>query len=108
MGIEHKILRLSSNGPYLCLPRDRIFAPFDSCPSHRLEIDHVRHLPTQSKPSYRLILETETDSKLFEDEEETTSDAEVEKIEPEVEKHVEKVAKSRIEEDSDIESNPKS
>ena len=67
----------------------------------------MRHLPTQSKPSYRLILETETDSKLFEDEE-TTSDAEVEKIEPEVEKHVEKVAKSRIEEDSDIESNPKS
>ena len=67
----------------------------------------MKHLPTQSKPSYRLILETETDSKLFEDEE-TTSDAEVEKIEPEVEKHVEKVAKSRIEEDSDIESNPKS
>ena len=111
--IEHKILRLSSSAPssgeYLCLPRDRIFAPFVSCPSHRLELDHVRNLPTQSKPSYRLILETESDSKLFEDEE-TTSDAEVEKIdEPEIEiKNVEK-SKSRAEQDSDeLETNPKS
>ena len=111
--IEHKILHLSSNTPssgdYLCLPRDRIFAPFVSCSSHRLELDHVRNLPTQSKPSYRLILETETDSKLFEDEE-TTSDAEVEKIdEPEIEiQNVEK-SKSRIEQDSDeLETNPKS
>ena len=111
--IEHKILRLSSSAPssgdYLCLPRDRIFAPFVSCSSHRLELDHVRNLPTQSKPSYRLILETESDSKLFEDEE-TTSDAEVEKIdEPEIEiQNVEK-SNSRVEQDSDeLETNPKS
>ena len=109
--IEHRILRLSSSAPssddYLCLPRDRIFAPFVSCPSHRFELDHVRNLPTQSKPSYRLILETESDSRLFEDEE-TTSDAEVEKIdEPEIQ-NVEK-SKGRIEQDSDeLETNPKS
>ena len=108
--IEHKILRLNPIAPssveYLCLPRDRIFAPFVSCQSHRLEIDHVRNLPTQSKPSYRLILETETDSKLFEDED-TTSDAEVEKIEPQIEKI--QSGENRVEQDSDeIESNPKS
>ena len=109
--IEHKILRLSSSAlssdDYLCLPRDRIFAPFVSCPSHRFELDRVRNLPTQSKPSYRLILETESDSRLFEDEE-TTSDAEVEKIdEPEIQ-NAEK-SKGQIEQDSDeLETNPKS
>ena len=105
--IEHKILRLSSNAPssddYLCLPRDRIFAPFVSCPSHRCELDHVRNLPTQSKPSYRLILETESDSRLFEDEE-TTSDAEVEKID---EPEIQNVEKSKIDSD-ELETNPKS